>query len=56
MYYVIEKNNSLAVHSHCYTKERAELWISEKAPEYCAKGYFMDKTLTFDSFTIKEGK
>ena len=24
-----------------------------KAPEYARKGYFMDKTLTADSFTIK---
>jgi hypothetical protein len=56
MFYVIEKNNPLAVHAHCYTKERADLWISEKAPLYCANGFFMDKTLTPDSFTIKEVK
>jgi hypothetical protein len=54
MYYVIEKNNPLAVHVHCNTLERAELWIKEKAPVYCAKGFFMDKTLTKDSFTIRK--
>lgn len=54
MYYIIEKNNPLAIHAQCYTKERAEFWLNEKAPLYCAKGYFMDKTLTVNSFIIKE--
>jgi hypothetical protein len=35
------------------TQESAQRWISEKAPVYCARGYFMDKTLTPDSFEIK---
>lgn len=56
MFYVIEKKNPLAVHAHCCTKERAEHWITVNAVEYCAKGYFMDKTLTPDSFTYKEVK
>ena len=51
---VIEKQNPLAVHAICDTRERAQFWIDIKAPEYAAKGYFMDKTLTADSFTIKE--
>lgn len=53
---VIEKANPLAVHAICCTKERALRWIAVKAPEYCSKGFFMDKTLTPDSFTIKEYK
>lgn len=53
---VIEKNNPLAVHAHCCTLESAKRWITVNAPEYCAKGYFMDKTLTPDSFTILECK
>jgi hypothetical protein len=50
---VIEKNNRLAVHGIFDTLERAQLWIDTKAPKYARKGYFMDKTLTADSFTIK---
>lgn len=50
---IIEKNNPLAVHAHCATKESAERWLTVNAPEYCAKGYFMDKTLTPESFEIK---
>lgn len=51
---VVEKRNHLAVHAYCSCKEWAEQWIKEKAPIYCAEGYFMDKTLTPDSFIIKE--
>lgn len=54
MYKIIEKNNQLAVHAHCATLESAQRWIAVKAVEYCLKGYFMDKTLTPDSFTIVE--
>ena len=50
---VIEKQNRLAAHAICDTLERAQNWIDTKAPEYVKKGYFMDKTLTADSFTIK---
>jgi len=53
---VIEKQNPLAVHAICDSRERAQFWIDTKAPEYVAKGYFMNKTLTADSFTIKESK
>jgi hypothetical protein len=52
-YTIIEKANPLATHAICDTLERAQHWIDVKAPEYAAKGYFMDKTLTADSFTIK---
>lgn len=52
MYKIIEKKNPLAVHAYCETLERAQRWIRVNAMEYCRKGYFMDKTLTLDSFTI----
>jgi hypothetical protein len=52
MFKVIEKANPLAVHGLFDTLERAQYWIDKKAPEYCLRGYFMDKTLTPDSFTI----
>lgn len=51
---ITEKANPLATHCVCDTRERAQYWIDVKAPEYVSKGYFMDKTLTADSFTIKE--
>lgn len=53
---VVEKKNPLAVHAICETRESAQRWIDEKAPIYCARGYFVDKTLTPESFTIKETK
>jgi hypothetical protein len=51
-FYVVEKANSLAVHAICSTAERAQRWISVNAREYSAKGYFMDETLTPDSFIV----
>jgi hypothetical protein len=51
-YKVIEKKNRLAVHAICSSKESAERWIKVLAPEYVAKGYFMDKTLTKNSFKV----
>ncbi len=51
---IVEKKNPLAVHAYCYSKESAQRWLDVNAPEYVAKGYFMDKTLTVDSFEIKE--
>ena len=54
MYKIIEKNNPLAVHAICDTLDGAKRWITVNAVEYCRKGYFMDKTLTPESFTITE--
>jgi hypothetical protein len=54
MFKIVEKDNPLAVHAHCCTLESAKRWIAVNAPLYCAKGYFIDKTLTPDSFTIRE--
>lgn len=51
---VVEKKNTLAVHAICHSLESAKRWISVNAPEYVAKGYFMDKTLTADSFEVKQ--
>ncbi len=49
---VVEKSNHLAVHALFDHIERAKRWIEVHAVEYCAKGYFMDKTLTPESFEI----
>jgi len=51
---IVEKKNPLVVHAHCDTRESAQRWLDVNAPEYCAKGYFMDKTLTPADFEIKE--
>lgn len=51
---LVEKKNPLAVHGHFDSMERAKRHLAETIPVYCAKGYFMDKTLTPDSFEIVE--
>lgn len=51
-YKVVEKNNHLAVHAICETLASAERWIAVNAVTYCARGFFTDKTLTPDSFSI----
>lgn len=56
MYKIVEKSNQLAVHGLFDSLERAERHIKETIPVYVSRGYFMDKTLTADSFTIKKGK
>jgi hypothetical protein len=54
MFKIVEKDDPLAVHCICDTLERANFWITCKTVEYCAKGYFVDKTLTPFSFVIVE--
>ena len=54
MYKIVEKQNPLAVHAICDTLERAQHWLTVNAPEYVVRGYFIDKTLTADSFVIVE--
>ena len=52
MFKIVEKHNHLAVHCICDSLERANHWLYVKAPFYVENGFFMDKTLTADSFTI----
>lgn len=52
MFKIVEKKNKLAVHGLFDSKERAERHLKEVIPEYVARGYFMDKTLTADCFEI----
>ena len=54
-YKIVEKNNPLAVHGLFDRLDRAERHLKEKIPLHCARGYFMDKTLTPESFEIVEG-
>jgi hypothetical protein len=52
---IVEKANPLAVHSIFSTLGSAERHLKENIPQYCEKGYFMDKSLTPDSFKIIGG-
>lgn len=52
MFKVVEKQNHLAVHAICDSRASAERWIALNAREYCSKGFFMDKTLTPESFQV----
>ncbi len=49
---LVEKKNHLAVHGIFCSRKSAEKHLKEIIPEYCRKGYFMDKTLTPESFEI----
>ena len=50
---IIEKRNRLAVRGLFDSRERAERHLRETIPEYCRRGYFMDKTLTPSDFEIQ---
>jgi hypothetical protein len=51
-YAIVEKNNPLAVHAICSTKESAELHLRENVPRYVKRGYYMDKTLKPEDFIV----
>ena len=51
---LVEKRNHLAVHGIFATRQRAERHLAEEVPDYCRRGYFMDKTLTPADFEILE--
>lgn len=53
-YALIEKANHLAIHGIFSSKERADRHLLEVVPEYVRKSYFMDKSLTAESFEIVE--
>lgn len=49
---LVEKSNHLAVHGLFMSQKSAEIHLRDTIPIYCRKGYFMDKTLTPESFEI----
>ena len=53
---IVEKRNPLHVHGLFDRRERAERHLRETIPEYCRRGYFMDKTLTPFDFEIQPPK
>ena len=54
VWHIVEKNNPLALHGIFDSLARAERHLNEIIPVYVSRGYFMDKTLTADSFCIVE--
>ncbi len=49
---LVEKKNHLACHGIFDSLRSVEIHLKETIPGYVAKGYFLDKTLTADSFEI----
>lgn len=54
MFKLVEKENHLHVHGHFDSRARAERHLAVNIPDYCARGFFMDKTLTPESFEVIE--
>lgn len=56
-YTIREKKNPLAIHGQFDSLERAERHLAVNIPNYCARGYYADKTLQPTDFYIhKEPK
>lgn len=53
---IVEKKNQLAVHGLFDSMARAERHLTVVIPDYCKRGFFMDKTLTPDDFEILENE
>lgn len=51
---IVEKQNHLHEHALFSSRETAERFLRETIPEYVKRGYYMDKTLTADSFEVIE--
>lgn len=49
---LVEKRNHSILHALFDSKERAEQHLAKVIPDYVAKRYFMDKTLTATDFEI----
>ncbi len=52
MFALVEKLNNLSLHGLFETEERAKRHLAVAIPEYVARGLFMNKELTKDSFEI----
>jgi hypothetical protein len=53
-FYIVEKDNHLAIHGIYESSEKAEKFIKETVPVYVSRGYYMNKILTKDSFEVIE--
>ncbi len=50
---IYEKKNRNALHGIFMSMESAERHLHKTIPDYCARGFFMDKTLTPESFEVR---
>jgi hypothetical protein len=48
-----EKNNPLAIHGIFGSQARAEWFLENVVPKYCARGFYDNKTLKPDDFTVR---
>jgi hypothetical protein len=53
---MVEKSNPLAVHGYFISREAAEKFLRDTVPDYCRRGYYMDKSLVPESFAIVEAE
>lgn len=53
-YALVERDNPLTLHGLFDTLASAERHLAQSIPLYVSRGYFMDKTLTTESFVIVE--
>ena len=51
---MVEKANPLACHGIFESRETGERHLRDTVPDYCRRGFYMDKTLTPESFEIVE--
>ena len=49
---IVEKKNHLAVHGYFMSERSAQRQLREVIPDYCRRGFYIDKTLTPDDFEI----
>lgn len=58
-YAIVLKKDHNAVFALCDSKSGAEVYLSQTLPVYCARGYWMDKTLKpsdFEAVPVKKAK
>lgn len=55
-FWLVEKAKPLALHGIFMSRQSAERHLRDTIPDYCARGYFMDKTLRPESFEIIPAK
>ena len=53
---LVEKSNPLDVHGYFISRETAEKFLRDTVPDYCRRGYYMDKSLVPESFAIVDAE
>jgi hypothetical protein len=55
-FWLVEKADYLALHGIFDSLASAERHLRDTIPDYCARGFFMDKTLRPESFEVIPGQ